>query len=227
MRLVLSLLLLAACTGDTPDEAPAGPDGGAAAPAADAAPDDGADEAAVAAGCADGEREGFLDQAAHPDIAACAGGFAEPGLFDSVTPACARAAGDDGGVPDGAGCNVADLCVVGWHVCVGAAEVGARAPGGCGPATATPEAQVFFVTRQSGPGGATCGTGANDLFGCGSLGVAAADASCAPLDRFSNNLCAALPEPWSCGTDGAAEADLVSKPGAAAGGVLCCKDGPL
>lgn len=220
------ILLVAACAGDAPGEVASVPDGGSAA-AADAGVEGGSDEAARTSGCADGEREGFLDQAAHPDVAACAGGFAEPGLFASVSPACARAAGDDGSAPDGAGCNVADLCAVGWHVCVGAAEVGARAPGGCGDAVGAPDAQVFFITRQSGPGGATCGAGANDLFGCGSLGVAAADPSCAPLDRFSNDLCAALPAPWSCGADGAAEADQVAKPGVDAGGVLCCHDGPL
>ncbi|HEU5055555.1 MAG TPA: hypothetical protein VFU21_03495 [Kofleriaceae bacterium] len=173
-------------------------------------------------GCADGEREGFADAAMFPRIAACAGGFAVPGLRTTIAPACERAAGDDGALPDGAGCNAADLCSAGWHVCVGAAEVGARTAGSCAAA-----GDGFFVTRQSGPGGALCGDGANDLFGCGAVGQAVTDASCAPLDRFSFDLCSALPAPWSCGADGAAEADAVVKPGADAGGVLCCREEPL
>ena len=209
----LVLAVLAACAGDAPGESDL-PDAGPAPDARDLTIDP--------AGCADGEREGFTSLETHPHIAACAGGFALPGLRTTIAPACARAAGDDGALPDGDGCNAADLCAQGWHVCVGAAEVGARAAGSCAGA-----GDGFFATRQSGPGGAVCGDGANDLFGCGSAGMAAADASCAPLDRFSFDQCSALPAPWNCGADGAAEADQVVKPGAEAGGVLCCREEPL
>jgi hypothetical protein len=216
MRLLsLAPVVLLACSGDAPEQV-ATPDAGEIAP-----PDD-ANQALAAAGCADGEREGLL---APPDIAACAGGFDVPGLRTTITPSCDRAAGDDGANPAGAGCSVADLCAEGWHVCVGGAEVAARSPGGC--AESDPSTTSFFAVRQSGPGGASCGDGANDVFGCGSVGVAVTDASCAPLDRFSNDLCAALPAPWTCGPDGTAEADQVVKPGSDAGGVMCCRDGPL
>ena len=221
-RAALLALALATggCGGDSSGSEPGGPD---AAPAA-VPPDAGA--AAVKSGCADGEREGFVSTETHPDLAACAGGWAEPGLF-AVEPACDRAAGDDGAAPDGAGCNVADLCAEGWHVCVGAAEVGARSGGTCEGAAPDPAAAVFYVTRQSGPGGAECAEGTNDLFGCGTLGAAVTQPSCTPLDRFSHDLCSALPAPWSCGDDGAGEALAVSKPAPEAGGVLCCRNGPL
>ena len=66
----------------------------------------------------------------------------------------------------------------------------------------------------------------NDIFGCGTLGDAPQRTSCTALDRFSNNLCSALRPPWRCDgdPDGLRESDLVVKPGADAGGVLCCAD---
>lgn len=212
----LIALLIAACGGDGSITSES-PDAAAPPPPADAR-----DLTIDPIGCADGEREGFVSAETFPHIAACAGGFALPGVRATIAPACGRAAGDDGALPDGAGCNVADLCSEGWHVCVGAAEVGARTAASCAEA-----GDGFFVTRQSGPGGALCGDGANDLFGCGAVGQAVADASCTPLDRFSFDLCSALPAPWSCGADGAVEADAVVKPGADGGGVLCCREAPL
>jgi hypothetical protein len=180
------------------------------------------DDGLCAAGCADGQREGFVDQDAEPNIAGCSGGFAVAGLLADAAPACDRAAGDDGTVPDGAGCGATDLCAAGWHVCLTPGQV-ASATGDCAGATPAGAPNLFFATRQSGPGGAECGAGANDLFGCGNLGIAPL-ASCAPLDRFSNNLCAALGAPWSCGTDGLNEANNVTKSGPDGGGVLCCRD---
>lgn len=181
-----------------------------------------ADDGLCRVGCADGQREGFVDLAGEPDIAGCAGGFAIAGLLADAAPACGRAGGDDGRLPDGAGCNATDLCGLGWHVCLTAGQV-ASATGDCAGAAPEGAPPLFFATRQSGPGNAECGAGANDLFGCGNLGVAPA-ASCSPLDRFSNDLCAALGAPWTCGADGTSEASAVSKPGADGGGVLCCRD---
>jgi hypothetical protein len=193
-------------------------------------------------GCADGEREGFLDLASHPDIAACSGGFQVAGLLGDVAPECGHGGGDDGAVPGGAGCSAADLCAGGWHVCALAAEVAQKSPTGC--AGAAPVDGLFFATGQSSSGCGLCATGAsvspecsscqcvagclqtdqtsNDVFGCGSLGAVASD--CGVLDRFSNNLCGALSAPWLCGGDGCDEAHAVAKPGPAAGGVLCCRD---
>jgi hypothetical protein len=145
-------------------------------------------------------------------------------VITTLMPACGLAAGDDGNNPNGQGCNVADLCEVGWHVCTNAADVGASSPSGCMGATSQNDPMLFFVQRQSGPGTANCGMGANDLFGCGNLGAMPNANSCMPLDRFSNNLCASLGAPWMCGNDGFAEASNVTKSGPNLGGVLCCRD---
>jgi hypothetical protein len=174
-------------------------------------------------GCADGTREAFASLAEFPDIAACAGGWSVPGLLAVASPACGREAGNASPNPTGSGCNVADLCQVGWHVCATAAEVAARTAGaGCAGAAAGQDA--FYAVRQSGPGGAECGVGANDLFGCGDQGASPDMASCAPLDRFSGDLCAELPLTWQCGQDGGDEANAVTKIASEGGGVLCCRD---
>lgn len=195
-----------------------------------------------ATGCSDRTREGFVDEARYPRIAACAGGFQVPGVL-STTPTCARAAGNDGARPQGSGCSAADLCAFGFHVCASEAEVAALAPAGC--ADATPEPNQFFATGQSSTGCGICALGtstdptvctgcscatdcaqtsitANDVFGCGDVG--AATTACGVLNAFSNDVCMALPGPWTCGADGCDEANNVSKSGPDAGGVLCCAD---
>jgi hypothetical protein len=175
-------------------------------------------------GCSDGTREGFESVTDFPNIAACSGGWSVPGLLAGGTkmPVCGRVSGNDSGNPTGANCNVADLCQTGWHVCATPAEFAAkRGAGGCLEATVL--ADSFFVTRQSGSGSAECGAGANDLFGCGSAGIAAGT-SCAPLDRSSNDRCRSLPSSWSCGDAGTNEANVVTKAVGGGGGVLCCRD---
>jgi hypothetical protein len=177
----------------------------------------GAGGAADDVGCADGLREGFPSSESFPDIAACAGGWSLPGV-QGPAPVCGHAAGDDGENPSGVGCSAADVCSAGWHVCATREEVTAK--GGCAAIEAPVDS--FFVTGQSGAGSAICGAGANDLFGCGTLGLPPTD--CAPLDRFSNDLCMALGAPWTCGPDNATEAQSVTKPSSARGGVLCCRE---
>ena len=176
-------------------------------------------------GCSDGSREGFTSTALFPDIAACAGGWTIAGLGTTTTsPACGRMSGNGSANPNGEGCNVADLCQVGWHVCETAAAVGAKSGGsGCAGAGIVDQ-NAFFAVRQSGGGGAACGPGTNDLFGCGDVGAPPDAVTCAPLDRFSNDLCTSLPATWSCGTDGTNELDNVTKTASEGGGVLCCRD---
>ncbi len=66
----------------------------------------------AAVGCADGQREGLVDDSVFPDIAACLGTWtgAESlrGTVTSTVPC-----GDDAVVCDGP----VDLCAPGWHVC--------------------------------------------------------------------------------------------------------------
>ncbi len=216
-------------------------------------------------GCADGTREGFTDGVMYPDIAGCSGGFSIPGVMpfnpgkapacptyathDSVTPACNRGAGNDGANPTGNGCNVADLCQAGWHVCNGSNDVTARSKTGCQGATKNGDPQRFFVTRQSSNGCEQCATGArqgadcnstacttgcapsagtsNDVFGCGNFGVPVPVGPCAPLDRFTNNLCGGLPNSgWSCTDDGSGlcEAYAIVHTQSTFGGAACCRD---
>ncbi len=183
-------------------------------------------------GCADGEREGFLDMAAYPQIAGCAGAWSLPGVSpDSVVPACGRLGGDDGERREGAGCSAADLCAEGWHICRGWQEVAAKSPAGCVDAT-PPGAlskSLFFACAQPSENNSVCGApgdGFNDVFGCGNLGHALPPGSgCGPLDRALASMhpdtCGfneAEPNlgPWQCvgGTDShLREGALVTKIG--------------
>ena len=175
-------------------------------------------------GCSDGSREAFATVATFPNIAACSGGWSLPGVLATLAPACGRLSGNGSVNAAGNGCNVADLCQVGWHVCTDAAEVGNKSDGsGCANA-AFPEG-TFFAVRVSGNGAALCeATGANDLFGCGSVGAAPDPNTCGVLTQFSNDLCQAIPQTFQCGADGGQEANAVTKNDAAGGGVLCCRD---
>lgn len=182
------------------------------------------DDGACLAGCADGVRDGFLDTTTHTRIAACSGGFSVAGVQLDAAPACDRHGGDDGTNPNGTGCRAADLCAAGWHVCASPGDVAlSSGSASCAGSVADALVPVFFATRQSGPGSGDCGAGANDIFGCGNLGAAPL-ASCAPLDRFSGDLCGTIGPPWSCGPDNVQEAVNVVKSAPQGGGVLCCRD---
>ena len=173
-------------------------------------------------GCSDGTREGFASLDMFPDIAACAGGWSVPGL--GASPACGRKSGNGSTNPTGKDCSAADLCQVGWHVCESPAAVAERTGGqGCAAAGVAGQ-NAFFAIRQAGPGDAQCGVGNNDLFGCGDVGATPDATTCAPLDRFSNDLCVALPDTWQCGDVGTEELNNVTKAASEGGGVLCCRD---
>ena len=237
--------------------------------ACDARDESTATRALSAVGCADGQREGFTDLGAYPDVAGCSGAWTIPSIHteapaaapacpglattDTTVAACGHGAGDDGANPLGAGCNVADLCAPGWHVCASADEVAASSSTGCSGATGPNTPPLFFATRQTGTGCGRCATGtstaasctsstcaagclqtaatSNDVFGCGNFGASAPLQECGPLDRFSNNLCGALAgSPWACNlptsadNNGLCEAFALTKSGTSHGGVLCCRD---
>lgn len=215
-------------------------------------------------GCADGQREGFVDDKTFPDIAGCSGGWSVPGVmpfdpgtapdcpsvktFDTVTPACNRQGGDDGPNPAGAGCDVADLCEAGWHVCASPADITGHSPSGCTGVTRNGDPPLFFVSRESSNGCGVCASGSgsgsscngsscvsgcaesaatsNDVFGCGNFGATIPFVDCGPIDRFSNNLCTGLGANWTCIDDGSGlcEAFVLTHGGPAFGGVLCCRD---
>ncbi len=192
-------------------------------------------------GCADGEREGFTDRMAAPDIAGCSGGWSVPGVRATLSPICNRVSGDDSTNPSGQGCSVADLCAIGWHVCADKEEVAARSPSGCASAVppGTPNNGLLFITRQRSTNNIVCedrasATGVNDLIGCGNLGPSLdASKNCAPLDRAlasqHDGRCdfnEAEPPlgPWMCGASSIRESENVTKSGPALGGVLCCRN---
>ncbi|WP_437708131.1 hypothetical protein WMF45_29320 [Sorangium sp. So ce448] len=199
----------------------------------------------TSSGCSDGTREGFLDEAVYPLIAACSGGWSIPGILTATAPRCGHLAGNDSANPTGLTCGAADLCAPGFHVCAGAEDVARRSPTGCEGAQFGPD--LFFATRQGSTGCAICATGsledspsctgcscargcatspltANDLFGCGSRGGRPIAASCGVLDRFSDDLCGAIGSMWNCRGDGCNEANVVTKTSDEGGGVLCCAD---
>ncbi len=152
-------------------------------------------------GCADGEREGFLDEQAYPHIAGCSGAWDVPGITpDSVEQTCGGKGGDDGDFSEGTGCSAPDLCANDWHICVTWAEVAEKSPTGCA-GSVPPDAKsksLFFAMRQPSETGSVCGDwgdGLNDVFGCGNLGAGLPeDKNCGPLDRVL-----ASTQPNSCG----------------------------
>ena len=190
-------------------------------------------------GCADGEREGFVDHNRYPRIAACSGAWSVPGTRGTLSPACNRGSGDDSAHTDGAGCSVAALCASGWHVCADKEEVAAASPDGCAGAVpaGTPRNGLLFITRQRSTNNIVCedrasATGINDLIGCGNLGTElGAEKNCAPLDRAiasqhdgSCDFNEAEPPlgPWVCGNSSIRESENVVKQDSSLGGVLCC-----
>jgi hypothetical protein len=194
----------------------------------DAVPDQ-IDAAPNGVGCSDGTAEALLVETG---LAACDGAWSIPGVVNDDPPACNRAAGNDGGNPSGEGCNVADLCAVGWHVCLGANDVASHATeSGCSDLTPPqPDGDAYiYLTRQGGRDGeGTCSPdgstdGNDDAWGCGTLGLEAT--TCPPLDRHlsvgaDNGGCGTF---YACGDDPAAEGLNVTKRDEKGGGVLCCR----
>ena len=251
MRLFALLAVAAACAGcrvlttglpgepaaaTNPDTAP-GPDTAlpagldSASPAIDAGEPPGISGPALIAGCSDGTREGFRDFGNWPNIAGCAGAFAEPGVIGSeaLLPACELQAGDGSANPSGAGCNAADLCAQHWHLCRSSADVAEHSPtGDCEGCVPAGERRFFLVAAGASAMG-ICSPdpeAANDLHGCGGFGRPESD-GCAPLARrlgFAD--CQATSRVWSCGevADSLREAAVVTKTGITLGGVLCCRD---
>jgi hypothetical protein len=195
----------------------------------DASPDGPPDPTVI--GCSDGTREG-LDLATFPHIAACRGAWDHPGIIDTLTPLCGRAAGNDGINRAGTTCSVADLCAVGWHVCLGHADVELNGGGAHPCADLAGQTSSFYATRQSGTevagiSGYCAASGDDDVFGCGGLGArpATVNSGCSVLDRVLSIDLGACAAPWGCGTDDQHEAaNVVKATPASGGGVLCCKN---
>jgi hypothetical protein len=182
-------------------------------------------------GCADGTREGFLRWDIWPRVAACSGGFSEKGVVgtEAQTPKCNRMAGNSwAGNPNGVGCGAADLCAVGWHLCLNGQDLALHSPtGDCEGCVAQGDTRFFLVGTGASPQGVCYDDPAstNDLHGCGGRGQAE-NAGCYPLFRRMAFTDCIASGSWRCGTDNdyLNEANVVSKAGPDHGGVLCCKD---
>ena len=179
-----------------------------------------------------------------------------PGLSpqDTRNPACGNGAGDDSAHPSGAGCNVADLCAPGWHVCLDSNDVSHSSSNGCVGATNPTDGPLLFLTRQSSTGCGVCATGtstvascnsatcavgclqtehiSNDVFGCGNYGAASNSTACGPLGRFSGNMCGSISgQGWACDAPGSAdnnglcETFTIVHANPSTGGVVCCRNG--
>jgi len=167
-------------------------------------------------GCADGTREGFMDHARYPTIAACGGAWTLPGLDGpAAAPACDRLSGNHSANKPGAGCRAADLCAPGWHVCRGAEDLAVRADGCAdavdafypsfaigdfgvgadGPLRPLPGG-AFFLSRGALGQGACSDVvvappaGAGAIFGCGNMGLS--DGRCADFTRAAGTACGGL-----------------------------------
>lgn len=152
-------------------------------------------------GCADGQREGFLDHKTYPDIAGCSGGWSIPGIhthhpgkapacpniktYPTTKTHCQRRAGDDSQNPQGKGCSVEDLCAAGWHVCKGAADLKASSPTGCKGVTTSSSPSLFFASRQSSTGCAACTTGTSTQSKCNSTSC---KSGCQQTAKTSNDV---------------------------------------
>ncbi len=176
-------------------------------------------------GCADGTREAFPDEAAHPNIAACGGGWGIAGLPGSVS--CNRNTGDDRVTQPALGaCSAADLCAEGWHVCDDSADVAASSSGCGGVANGLrPEPRDHFYAAAQGGNGTNCtATGTNDIYGCQVIVDTPAPASCAPLDAASGDQCGAIGVGLTCPSSSNELGTVTSDSAANENGVLCCRD---
>lgn len=199
-----------------------------ATPGKDAAPLDAPADAAPDApavpdvACSDGTREGLVG---FSSIAACGGAWTVAGVVaaDQV-PTCGRAAGNTGTNAAGTGCDAADLCAEGYHVCRNKDDVTAH-DGAAACAQLAGRSEEIYVTRQRGDHTTlTCAAGsstmADDVYGCGGLGAAVT--TCGVIDA-KLALTGECPAPWGCGSGEAEEGSHVVK-GVGPGGVLCCAD---
>ncbi|MBL8605036.1 MAG: hypothetical protein JNK72_24115 [Myxococcales bacterium] len=168
--------------------------------------------------------------------------------------ACANAGNSSDGRAETAHCAAANLCALGWHLCRGGEIAARTQGQGCAGSSFAPESFFAASVSGPGcyrcalatnaVTGALCtnascsndcrptvcslacraeATLTNDLFGCGTLGYSLTS-ECDGLDRTAGDLCSQLPSSaWRCGGV-TSESRTVTKPDAAHGGVLCCRD---
>lgn len=179
-------------------------------------------------GCADGEREWFINVTTHPVIAGCSGAFRKKGIKKQNTVVnndvtCANTGGDDGPFPLGEECSASDLCAEGWHLCSDAVEVYALSgTGDCDYDGHMGDEELFFATGQSSSGNSVCKyNGADDVFGCGTM-LENSELPCGPLDKIFKST-SSTGGSWKSSLS-SMEAFDIQKLRPENGGVLCCRN---
>lgn len=164
---------------------------------------------AYTTGCADGQREGFVDATRFPTVAGCNGAWTVPGIsnfapqvapscapykpHDTRYPTCNRQAGDDSPThSNGTGCSAEDLCADGWHVCLSAADFG-QTKALCTQANPIGSPPQLWLSRQSSTGFQKCATGTSTSSNCNSV---SGEVGCLQTELISNDV-------FGCGNYGA------------------------
>ncbi len=175
-------------------------------------------------GCADGTREWLVDLASYPRIAGCSGAWGVPGLHNTPPPSPICRGNGNSNPSMQTDCDVSDLCAAGWHVCNDDNDVKLGLNGKpCHELSGLQN--VFFTTRQHSTGASACEmVGANDLFGCGSMGISPNAGYCFSVERASDDSCFNMQGVWDCGANLVAESDNIVKLAPQGGGALCCHD---
>jgi hypothetical protein len=213
-------------------------DGGA--PGGDMAASGGGDMAvSLAAPCSNGGVRAAGDPGL-PRVAFCPGAWTVPGLTSTAgraTP-CARQPMANGKSGSGVMCSAADNCAAGWHVCTGEGDLSGR---GFTAALCSAAPAGFWVTLQPADIPMTGGMPAPScslstphvVVGCGSLGMPLSDCQIlqknifdAPTTTTTDECSTQTSGAFSCAGAGMSSPEIavVTKPGLASGGVMCCAD---
>lgn len=172
-----------------------------------------ADLAAIEPGCSDGEREGLLDLAMFPDVAACQGSFPRG---DLRRPATGGACGDDLGPCS----SPAALCQPGWGLCGHDGDPGALAARlGATECSGLTGAFVAAMSHCTAP---SSGCAYETPYPCTASGHCSEPVCCGALCRsggcingvWSSSTYIALGQDRGCGDIGSGDNDVT--------GVLCC-----
>lgn len=188
----------------------------------DAPASDTTDAFVGAIGCADGEREGFVDRVAFPTIAGCSAMW--PGALDLRMPVTGTPCGDDLVV-----CAApAAACAPGWHICATSGDVtdlSSRITGAeC--VTAGGAAGLSFVAAANHC--SACSGGCTSAPQCSYLATAAACTTGAQFceEPMCCGQCSELPicvDGAFPGQTGAAMSDCAANFSSNESGVMCCE----
>ena len=178
-------------------------------------------------GCSDGEREGFIDIARFPTIAACSATWnGSLGLRD---PRTGGACGDELGP-----CLApVDACAPGWHVCADngqLTDITSRVSAAdCGDAGGTPVGEFVAAAQHCESCAGSCTTGESactyaTIYGCTPSSATCNEPMCCGTDCYTSQNCKGGGYPAPDTKVGAPNQPCGALPGDSQTGVLCCAD---